>query len=67
MTITLWDTTAGKCIDTFRHHTNEVYSLAVSSNNKFIASCGYDKAVRILPIDLVDVDELFGDIKHAAS
>ena len=67
--IKLWDTATGKSIDTFTHHNASVNALAISApgDNRFVASCGYDYTVRILPIDLVDVDELFGDIKHAAS
>jgi len=66
-TIKMWDASTGKCTDSFKYHAEPVNGLAVSSNNKFIASCADDKTLQILPIDIVDVDELFGDIKHAAS
>jgi WD40 repeat protein len=45
--ITLWDAESGQCLQTLPGHSSWVWAIAWSTDNKVLASCGHDQAVRL--------------------
>ncbi len=46
-TCKLWDTTSGKCIDTFRGHNDEVLDACFNSTGNRLATAGADGMSRV--------------------
>ncbi len=47
VTVRLWNLEDGKLIHTFAHHSNDVFSVAFSSDGAWLASASEDKTVSV--------------------
>lgn len=45
--VKVWDPATGACLKTFEGHTDEIYSVGVSPDGKYIASASNDKTIKL--------------------
>lgn len=45
--VKVWDPVSGTCLKTFEGHTDEIYSVDVSPDGKYIASASKDKTIKL--------------------
>ena len=45
--VKIWEVQTSKCIATLQGHTGTVHSTSLSGDGKYLASCSWDKTVRI--------------------
>ncbi|KAL1343513.1 hypothetical protein HN51_029887 [Arachis hypogaea] len=48
--VRLWDSRSGECTTTFRGHSNAIYALCVSADNKYLVSASYDGTARVFEL-----------------
>ena len=68
ITVKLWNIETGTLMRTITEHSENVFAVKFSLDGRFLVSSGADKSIRIFEKDDIDeIEELFGDIKNAAS
>ena len=65
--VKIWSTADGALVHDFQDNDSSIFCMAWSSDGKYMATASRDGKVRIFGFKKIDLEELFGDVKNAAS